>query len=46
MTSSADAHRELASRQGPVKAAVITVSDTRTPETDKRLEKPYAAGAA
>ena len=28
-------HRAKAAEQGPVKAAIITVSDTRTPETDK-----------
>lgn len=29
-----DAHRHAAAQQGPIAVAVITVSDTRTPETD------------
>ena len=28
-------HRETAAEQGPVKVAIVTISDTRTPETDK-----------
>jgi molybdenum cofactor biosynthesis protein B len=32
--SSADFHRQQASKQGSVPIAVVTVSDTRTPETD------------
>ena len=32
---STEQHREAAAEQGPVKAAIVTVSDTRTPETDK-----------
>ena len=35
MSESTNQHREIAAQQGPVKAAVITVSDSRTPETDK-----------
>ncbi|MFM1918371.1 MAG: molybdenum cofactor biosynthesis protein [Candidatus Hydrogenedentota bacterium] len=35
MSESTNLHRELAAQQGPVKAAIITVSDSRTPETDK-----------
>lgn len=35
MTSqSSERHRELAAERGPVPVAVVTVSDTRTPETD------------
>jgi molybdenum cofactor biosynthesis protein B len=33
MSSSAE-HKAIAARQGPVPVAVVTVSDTRTPETD------------
>jgi molybdenum cofactor biosynthesis protein B len=33
MSSSAH-HKEIAARQGPVPIAIVTVSDTRTPETD------------
>jgi molybdenum cofactor biosynthesis protein B len=32
---SADSHRQLARQQGPVAVAIVTVSDTRTPETDE-----------
>ena len=32
---STEQHREAAAEQGPVKIAIVTVSDTRTPETDK-----------
>ncbi len=36
MTSeSTTQHRDLAAQEGPVAVAVVTVSDTRTPETDK-----------
>ena len=28
-------HREMATEEGPVSVAIVTVSDTRTPETDK-----------
>lgn len=35
MSESTNQHRALAAEQGPVTAAIITVSDTRTPETDK-----------
>ena len=34
-SASTEQHREAAAEQGPVKAAIVTVSDTRTPETDK-----------
>jgi molybdenum cofactor biosynthesis protein B len=33
MSSSAE-HKAIAARQGPVPVAIVTVSDTRTPETD------------
>jgi molybdenum cofactor biosynthesis protein B len=33
-TSSASDHKQKASERGPVSVAVVTVSDTRTPETD------------
>ena len=36
-TSTAE-HRELATEGGPVAVAIVTVSDTRTPETDKNAE--------
>lgn len=32
--TSADTHRQLAESQGSVPIAIVTVSDTRTPETD------------
>lgn len=31
-------HRAIASQQGPIKIAIVTVSDTRTPETDVNAE--------
>jgi molybdenum cofactor biosynthesis protein B len=34
MSSSTDEHRRLASQKGPVALAIVTVSDTRTLETD------------
>ena len=36
MTSSTSTqqHREIASEQGPISVAIVTVSDSRTPETD------------
>lgn len=34
-SKSTEQHRELAAEQGPVPVAIVTVSDTRTPETDK-----------
>jgi molybdopterin adenylyltransferase len=34
MTTSADTHRQLATAQGSVPLAIVTVSDTRTPATD------------
>ena len=34
-SASTEQHREAAAEQGPVKVAIVTVSDTRTPETDK-----------
>ncbi len=32
--SSSQQHRDIATQQGPVAIAIVTVSDTRTPETD------------
>ncbi len=32
--SSSARHKEIAAQQGPVPIAIVTVSDTRTPETD------------
>ena len=40
-------HREMAAEHGPVLVAIVTVSDTRTPETDKNaayLREQLAAG--
>ena len=34
-SSSTQQHREMATEEGPVAVAIVTVSDTRTPETDK-----------
>ena len=34
-SASTKQHREAAAEQGPVKVAIVTVSDTRIPETDK-----------
>lgn len=34
-SASTEQHREAAAEQGPVEVAIVTVSDTRTPETDK-----------
>ena len=34
-SASTKQHREAAAEQGAVKVAIVTVSDTRTPETDK-----------
>ena len=34
-STSTQQHREMATEQGPVAVAIVTVSDTRTPETDK-----------
>ncbi|MCS7058670.1 MAG: molybdenum cofactor biosynthesis protein MoaB [Meiothermus sp.] len=34
MSESSAKHREIARARGPVRVAVVTVSDTRTPETD------------
>ena len=34
MSSSSDQHHALAAERGPVTVAIITVSDTRTPDTD------------
>lgn len=33
-STSTEQHREIAEKQGPVMVAIVTVSDTRTPETD------------
>ena len=35
LSASTEQHREAAAEQGPVKVAIVTVSDTRTPKTDK-----------
>lgn len=46
-SESAQRHRTLARNKGPVSVALVTVSDTRTPETDenrKYLEAELAAG--
>lgn len=32
--TSSDQHREIAAEEGPVSVAIVTVSDSRTPETD------------
>ena len=34
-STSTQQHREMATEQGPIAVAIVTVSDTRTPETDK-----------
>ena len=34
-STSTQQHREMATEEGPVAVAIVTVSDTRTPETDK-----------
>lgn len=34
MSTSSTHHKELAAQQGPVPIAIVTVSDTRTPDTD------------
>ena len=34
-STSTEQHRKAAAEQGPVKVVIVTVSDTRTPETDK-----------
>lgn len=36
-SDSSQAHRQLAAQRGPVALAVITVSDSRTPETDTNV---------
>ncbi len=33
-STSTEQHREIAAEQGPVSVAIVTVSDSRTPETD------------
>ena len=33
-SKSTDQHREIAAEEGPVSVAIVTVSDSRTPETD------------
>ena len=35
MSESANLHKSKAREKGPVRIAIVTVSDTRTPETDK-----------
>ena len=39
-STSTQQHREMATEQGPVAVAIVTVSDTRTPETDKNAVFP------
>jgi molybdenum cofactor biosynthesis protein B len=34
MSESTDKHKQIAKARGPVSLAIVTVSDTRTPETD------------
>jgi molybdopterin adenylyltransferase len=34
MSDTSETHHRLASRQGPISLAIVTVSDSRTPETD------------
>ncbi|MCZ6680550.1 MAG: molybdenum cofactor biosynthesis protein MoaB [Candidatus Poribacteria bacterium] len=46
-SQSTEQHREIAAEHGPVPTAIVTVSDTRTPETDKNavfLREQLAAG--
>ena len=43
---SSDQHRRLAAERGPVPLAVVTVSDSRTPESDANAEYLRAAIAA
>ena len=46
-SASTEQHREMAAEHGPVRVAIVTVSDTRTPETDKNavyLREQLAAG--
>ncbi len=46
-STSTQQHRELAAERGPVPVAIVTVSDTRTPETDGNatyLRQQLAAG--
>ena len=35
---SSERHREIAREQGPVRVAIVTVSDSRTPETDTNAQ--------
>ncbi len=42
-SESSEQHREIAAGRGPVPVAVVTVSDTRTPETD--VNAAYLRGA-
>ncbi len=47
ISASTERHRETAAEQGPVTVAIVTVSDTRTPETDENaayLRKQLASG--
>ncbi|HEV2130241.1 MAG TPA: molybdenum cofactor biosynthesis protein B [Longimicrobiaceae bacterium] len=37
-SSSSEQHREIAARRGPVPVAIVTVSDSRTPETDTNAD--------
>jgi molybdopterin adenylyltransferase len=36
--SSSETHHELAARRGPIPVAIVTVSDSRTPETDTNAQ--------
>ena len=49
-STSTQQHREMQTEQGPVAVAIVTVSDTRTPETDKNAvflrEQLVAEGTA
>ncbi len=40
MSQSSTQHHELAAAQGAVPVAIVTVSDTRTPETDQNGSLP------
>ena len=37
-STSTQQHREIAAQQGPVSVAIVTVSDSRTPETDTNAD--------
>ena len=48
MASSTDQHKAIARQQGPVPVAIVTVSDSRTPDSDENAaylrEQIAAAG--